>query len=39
VDASSKRPWVDRFLGASNWVIGVGMVAIIVLTIIRFAFL
>ena len=39
VDASSKRPWVDRFLGVSEWLIGVGMVVIIVLTIVRFAFL
>jgi hypothetical protein len=39
VDTSSKHPWVDRYLGVSNWVIGIGMVVIIVLTIIRFAFL
>lgn len=39
MDASSKRPWVDRFLGVSNWVIGAGMVVIIVLTIVRFVFL
>jgi hypothetical protein len=37
-DRRRQRRWVDRFLDVSEWVVGIGMVFILVLSVIALAF-